>query len=310
MLAAVRSRSDLPRLGDVTQSVGDAPGMTAIINELIDIERFLLTEPASPRYRRLVAAVHGQLADTGCSVLAGFLRPAARDRLRAESDRLAPAAYTEIDTVNVYNTDHTTLPDGHPGRRTFERGNAFVARDAIPADSVLEQLYSAPVLQRFVADCFGLDQVHELADPFAGLVLNVVAPGRSHPWHFDVNEFTVSMLTGAPEGGGVFEFCPNVRTPDDENLDAVNAVLDGTASQLVRRLALQPGDLQLFKGRYALHRVSPVTGTRARHSAVLAYSERPGVISSVARTRQLFGRVAPDHLSHERETVRVDQLLD
>ncbi len=310
MLTAVRARSNLPRLGDVTQSVGDGPGMTAVINELIDVERFLLTEPASPRYRRLVAAVRSQLADSGCSVLAGFLRPAARERLRAESERLAPAAYTEVETVNVYNTEHTTLPDGHPARRTFERGNAYVARDAIPAESVLEKLYTAPALQRFVADCFELERVHELADPFAGLVLNVVAPGKSHPWHFDVNEFTVSVLTGAPEAGGVFEFCPHLRSPADENLDTVTAVLDGTAPQLVRRLALQPGDLQLFKGRYALHRVSPVTGTRARHSAILAYSERPGVISSVARTRQLFGRVAPDHLSNERETVRVDQLLD
>jgi hypothetical protein len=284
--------------------------MTAIINELVDVERFLLTEPASPRYQRLVAAVRGQLADSGCSVLAGFLRPSARDRLREEGERLAPSAYAEVETVNVYNTDPATLPEGHPGRRTFERGNAFVARDVIPTDSVLAKLYSAPALQRFVADCFGLEQVHELADPFAGLVLNVVAPGRSHPWHFDVNEFTVSLLTGAPEAGGVFEFCPNLRAPDDENLDAVTAVLDGTASQLVRRLDLQPGDLQLFQGRYALHRVSPVTGARARLSAILAYSERPGVISSVARTRQLFGRVAPDHLSNERETVRVDQLLD
>jgi hypothetical protein len=284
--------------------------MTASLNELVDVDRFLLTEPASPRYRRLVAAVRGQLADSGCSVLAGFLRPAARDQFRMEGDRLAPGAYTEVETVNVYNTDPRSLPAGHPGRRTYERGNAFVARDAIPVDSVLEKLYTAPALQRFVADCFGLERVHALADPFAGLVLNVVAPGRSHPWHFDVNEFTVSILTGAPEAGGVFEFCPNLRSPLEENLDAVTAVLDGTAPQLVRRLDLQPGDLQLFMGRYALHRVSPVTGSRARHSAILAYSERPGVISSVARTRQLFGRVAPDHLSNEHETVRVDQLLD
>ncbi|MDN5859696.1 MAG: arpA protein, partial [Pseudonocardia sp.] len=72
----------------------------------------------------------------------------------------------------------------------------------------------------------------------------------------------------------------------------------------------EPGDLQLFRGRYALHRVSAVTGSAARHSAILAYSERPGVIGSVARTRQLFGRVSAVHVEHERGTVRVDQLLD
>ncbi len=185
-----------------------------------------------------------------------------------------------------------------------------MARDRIPADSVLEALYTDPAVQRFVADCFGLAQVHELADPFSGLVLNVVEPGLAHPWHFDVNEFTVSMLTGEPEAGGVFEYCPNLRSPGDENLDAVTAVLDGAAPHLVRRLELKPGDLQLFQGRYALHRVSPVEGSTARHSAILAYSERPGVIGSMARTRQLFGRVSPVHVANERGTVRVDRLLD
>jgi hypothetical protein len=69
------------------------------------------------------------------------------------------------------------------------------------------------------------------------------------------------------------------------------------------------GDLQLFKGRYALHRVSPVAGARDRHTAIFAYSEQPGVVGSVARTRQLFGRVLPQHLAAEKR-VRVDQLLD
>lgn len=285
--------------------------MSGDVPATVETDRFPLDQPDSPRYAALVTRVRGELAADGCCVLAGFLRPTARERMRAESARLAPLAYGEPETVNVYNTDdHSVLPDGHPGRRTFERGNAFVARDRMPADSVLEALYTDPAVQRFVADCFGLAQVHELADPYSGLVLNVVEPGLAHPWHFDVNEFTVSMLTGEPEAGGVFEYCPNLRSPGDENLDAVTAVLDGAAPHLVRRLELKPGDLQLFQGRYALHRVSPVEGSTARHSAILAYSERPGVIGSMARTRQLFGRVSPVHVANERGTVRVDRLLD
>jgi hypothetical protein len=56
--------------------------------------------------------------------------------------------------------------------------------------------------------------------------------------------------------------------------------------------------------------VSEVKGEMARHSAIFAYSERPGVVGSVARTRQLFGRVLPEHLLAEESAVRVDQLLD
>ncbi|MEI5132987.1 hypothetical protein RB199_13290 [Streptomyces libani] len=56
--------------------------------------------------------------------------------------------------------------------------------------------------------------------------------------------------------------------------------------------------------------MSPVRGETARHSAIFAYSERPGVIGSVARTRQLFGRVLPAHTAAEGRAVRGDRLLD
>jgi hypothetical protein len=189
----------------------------------------------------------------------------------------------------------------------MERGNAFVARDHIPASSIISRLYTSPLFQRFVADCFGLPELHELADPLSGLTLNVIAPGRAHPWHFDTNTHTVSMLTQAAEDGGTFEYCPDIRSAADENFAAVRSVLAGD-TRLVRRLDLRPGDLQLFKGRFALHRVSTVAGPVARHSAIFAYSERPGVIGSAERTRQLFGRVLPAHLAER--TARGDELLD
>lgn len=131
-----------------------------------------------------------------------------------------------------------------------------------------------------------------------------------HPWHFDTNEYTVSMLTQEAEEGGSFEYCPNIRSAEDERFDDVRDVLDGRPARQPERLPLRPGDLQLFKGRYSLHRVSPVRGGLARHSAIFAYSERPGVIGSVARTRQLFGRVLPGHLAAEGRAVRGDGLLD
>ncbi|MGH8968053.1 MAG: HalD/BesD family halogenase, partial [Actinomycetes bacterium] len=189
-------------------------------------------------------------------------------------------------------------------------GNAFVARDRVPEDSIISTLYSSGLFQRFTADCFGLPRVHELADPLSGLCLNVVNPGMEHPWHFDTNEFTVSLLTQESEDGGVFEYCPGIRSAESENFGDVRRVLTGWGDDLVRRLTLRPGDLQLFKGRYALHRVAAVTGTTARHTAIFAYSERPGVVGSVARTRPLFGRVLPEHLAAESRAVRVDRLLD
>jgi hypothetical protein len=281
------------------------------LDQVVDTARYPLSEPGSAEGRAVVARARRELSDVGCTVLPDFLRPPFRDVLRDEGAAIAPRAHYDVETVNVYNIAvDSDLPAGHPGHRTFRRGNAFVARDRIPADSLIGRLYSHRPFQHFIARCFGMPELHELADPLSALVLNVVAPGMEHPWHFDTNEFTVSMLTRQAQAGGDFEYCPNIRSAHDEHFDDVRDVLDGRGERLTRRLPLQPGDLQLFKGRYSLHRVSPVRGEVARHSAIFAYSERPGVIGSVARTRQLFGRVLPEHTAAEGRAVRGDRLLD
>jgi hypothetical protein len=277
--------------------------------QVVDTDRYPLSDPGGPAWRDVVAHTRATLAELGCCVLPDFIRPGLLDALEHECARIAPLAHTKVERVNAYNIAlDTPLPDGHPGRTVMERGNAFVARDHIPADAVIQRLYTSREFQRFVADCFGLAELHELADPLSGLCLNVIAPGRAHPWHFDTNEFTVSMLTRGAAEGGVFEYCPNIRSADAENLTDVAAVLAGRGEHLVRRLELRPGDLQLFRGRFALHRVGTVRGARARHTAIFAYSERPGVIGSAERTRQLFGRVLPEHLAAD--AVRGDELLD
>ncbi|WP_329060132.1 HalD/BesD family halogenase [Amycolatopsis sp. NBC_01480] len=277
--------------------------------EMVDTGRYPLTEPDSPAWRETVGRTRAELAEAGCSVLEHFIRPELHEVLRAECAALEPHAYTKIEKVNAYNTAiDEPLPEDHPGRTIMERGNAFVARDHVPASSLISRLYTSPLFQRFVADCFGRPRLHELADPLSGLTLNVIAPGRAHPWHFDTNTHTVSLLTQAAAEGGTFEYCPNIRSAADENFPAVRAVIREDGTYPVRHLKLRPGDLQLFKGRFALHRISTVEGAVARHSAIFAYSERPGVVGSAERTRQLFGRVLPAHLGGR--TDRGDELLD
>lgn len=281
------------------------------VEQVVDTDRYPLSDPTSVGWRDVVSRVRQELGTDGCSVLPDFVRPGLRAALRRECQEIAPRAYDDVETVNAYNTAaDPSLPDGHPARTLMERGNAFVARDGIPDGLIIHRLYTDPLFQHLVACCVALPRIHELADPLSGLCLNVITAGRAHPWHFDTNEFTVSMLTQEPRAGGVFEFCPDIRSAGAENFDDVRAVLAGRGEHLIRRLSLRPGDLQLFKGRYSLHRVTAVEGGTARHSAVFAYSGRRGVIGTVARTRQLFGRVSPAHLAAEDRAVRVDQLLD
>jgi hypothetical protein len=303
----------LPNPGRVVDRADQNYAMAArgVLDEIVDTGRYPLEEVAGIVRRDAVALARTELADSGCTVLREFIRPELIDTLRAQGDAMAPEAYYEVQRVNAYNIPlDTELAHDHPGRLVLERGNAFVPRDRIPPDALIHRLYTSAPFQRFVADCFGLAELHVYADPLAGLCLNVVSPGMSHPWHFDTNEFTVSMLTQPAQTGGIFEYCPNIRSPHAENLDDVRAVLNGTGGELIRQLDLRPGDLQLFQGRFSLHRVSPVVGTTPRHSAIFAYTDRPGVIGTVERTRQLFGRVLPDHLAAAAGAVRGDRLLD
>ncbi|MBL7502638.1 arpA protein [Frankia sp. CNm7] len=294
-----------------SETVLDDFATAAAVEAVVNTEFYpLFAPPGSAAWNGLVLGARRELAESGCCVLPGFVRPEALEPLRAQCAALAPLAYYGDETVNAYNiAPDTPLPSGHPGRVSMPRGNAFVARDRIPADHAVQRLYTSVAFQTFVAACFELPAVHELADSLAGLCVNVVAPGREHPWHFDTNEFAVSLLTQEADGGE-FEYCPGIRSAAEENVEDVAAVLAGRGDRLVQRLRLRPGDLQLFLGRYSLHRVSRVTGPVERHSVIFAYSARPGVVGSLSRTRQLFGRVLPEHQEAADQPVRVDALLD
>lgn len=279
--------------------LADAAG--AEIGDLVDLSRYPIDAADPQALAGLVERVRVELAEDGCCVLPGFLTAEGLAQARGEGAALAPKAFFRRLECNLYNSaPDPSLPAGDPRSLFFERTSGFVPRDMIPADAAIHRLYVAPALKRFVAACVGLDEVYEYADPFAGLVVNVLPPGTQQPWHYDGNEFVTTILTQEAEAGGEFQYCPDIRRPGDENLEGVGRLLRGEDTSPLRRLTLRPGDLQLFKGRYALHQVSRVEGGRARHSAVLGYAKQPGLVGPLERTRQLYGRVAEAHILAER----------
>lgn len=84
-------------------------------------------------------------------------------------------------------------------------------------------------------------------------------------------------------------------------------MLDGRSDR-VTSLHLQPGDLQLFRGRYSLHRVAPLRGARPRYVAIISYVEEPGMVATPERAMQLYGRTLAVH--HERAAARADSYID
>ena len=138
------------------------------------------------------------------------------------------------------------------------------------------------------------------------MIINLANKGNGFPWHFDTNNFTVTIAIQNAEEGGVFEYAPNIRKKS-ENFKAVNRVIEGTSNKVVS-INLEPGDLQLFKGRYSLHRVTPISGKTNRYVAIISYVQEPNMVGSPERTKQLYGKVLPIHL--ERAGLRSDQFLD
>jgi hypothetical protein len=192
----------------------------------------------------------------------------------------------------------------------IERSSGFIPGDAWERGCATRSLFESPELARFVADCLEEPALYCYADPLAGLTANILDPGQQFTWHFDTNDFAVTLLVDEADEGGLFEYVPMIRNAHDENFDGIQRILEGGVDG-VRTLELRAGDMQIFRGRYSLHRVTRVPiGSAPRHAAIFAYTQEPGVIGRLERTRQLFGRVLPEHEAAERERVRSDSLID
>jgi hypothetical protein len=279
---------------------------------LVDLDRHPIDRPGSSGCRSLVDRARSELRERGCAVIPDFLRPVAVETLAAEIAACKHATHYSREAINPYF--HTEIdgrfPEHHPVNTFLERSSGFIPGDAWDAGSAIDVLFRSPDLARFLADALEIPELHCYADPLAGLTANILEPGQQFTWHFDTNEFAVTVLVDEADAGGQFEFVPNARSEHDEAFDRVQRILEGDRTDVVT-LDLRPGDLQIFRGRHSLHRVTRVGPMSAsRHAAILAYTEQPCVIGRVARTRQLFGRVLDAHLEAERQRVRSDALID
>ena len=285
---------------------------TASLADLVDLRAVPIRDPASAGYLAAVGAARAGLRSEGCAVLGGFVRPGAVAALNDEIAERKHATHYSTQVINPYF--HTSFnpdyPPDHAVNTFIERSSGFIPGDAWEAGCATDTLFRAPEVARFIADCLEIGALYCYDDPLAGLTANICDPGQQFTWHFDTNDFAVTVLVQPGDEGGLFEYVPQIRSAQDEGFEAIAAVLAG-GREGVRTLDLRPGDLQIFRGRHSLHRVTRVgAGSRPRHAAIFAYTLEPGVIGRVERTRQLFGRVLPAHEEAERRRVRSDALLD
>ena len=281
--------------------------MSVDISQVVNLDRYPIHIDGEVR-RQLVADVQKDVRLVGCAVIKQFVKPEAIPALVAEGDRVSHLGHRNFNRTNPYFTQlPPDLPDTHPLRRFYDRSNAFVPADNFGDDSIIRAMYEWPSFAPFVQEVLEEPSFYRYADPLADVVINLAEEGNGFPWHFDTNNYTVTLAIQNAEHGGEFEFSPNLRTSTDENYDGVGRVLDGDQT-LIHSLHLEPGDLQIFKGRYSLHRVTPLSGPTMRYVAIFSFTEMEGVVGSPERTKQLYGRVLPIHL--ERAGMRGDALVD
>ena len=250
---------------------------------LIDTETHPIHEAG---YR---TACRATLQRTGALVLSGFFPHRMIERVVADSAPREADAFYAASTHNVWLTDpDPSRPDGHSYNRQVVSSKGLIADDQIPADSPLREVYVDDGFRAFLCAVLEIDEIHPYADDLSSINVHFASAGRELGWHFDNSSFAVTMLLQAPDGGGRFEYVPDVRT-DPAVHARVDAILDGT--EPVEALDFEPGDLVLFRGHDAMHRVTPTEGSTTRLLVVFAYNDRPGVGLSASALETFYGRV-------------------
>lgn len=258
---------------------------------IVAVDRYPIDRPASSAFAALVADCRTQLAESGLCLLPDFVRPAPLAAMAGAAMALAPVAHRRREMKTAYGeTVPADLPPDHPRRRRSLYSMAAIAFDQFDADSPIRALYEWEALTGFIAAVVGGGPLYRCVDELASCTVTMLAEGDEHGWHYDSNDFVVSLLLQSAEDGGNFELWPHLRTPEDERYDVVGRLFDGDRSGLLRP-EMRPGTLSLFRGQRSLHHVTRVQGPRPRLIALFSYDRRPDMRFSDAVRMSVYGRL-------------------
>ena len=276
--------------------------------EIINHPLYPIDEPRALARQTIIEQVKHDLAGDGCAVIRNFFSAPGLSALLAEAEQRKPETYYSArKQCNVYlNDGDAAYPAEHPRNVLLPRTNGFITADLFEPETASYRLYHWEPLKLFLSECLGKDQLFLYEDPVSNMIVNVGRPGQQFNWHFDTNEFTITMLLQPASSGAHFEYVPDLRNAQDECFDDVKQVLDGNRKR-VKRLELNAGDLQFFLGRFALHQVTQNSGDNDRLLLIMSFSEQPGMIGSMVRVQNLYGKVTEAHRAAQ---VRADGLVD
>jgi hypothetical protein len=244
----------------------------------LDLERYPIDDLEGERARALIADCRSQLEGTGLCLLPGFLGPDAVAQSVAELEPRVEGAFRKERAIVAMNESEIdpALDADDPVRIAHRHSMRTIAYDLIEPDSPIRGLYEWDGMTDFLSGVLGY-RVYRCADPLIALMISAMPTGGEQGWHFDDNEFVVSLLLQKPAEGGEFEYVPLMRSDDDPSTDRIRDVFQGVCDE-VRIAPLEPGTLALFRGTHSLHRVSPVIEGPTRLIALLSFDPQPGMV--------------------------------
>lgn len=257
-----------------------------LLNEIIQMKQYPITEPDFHEHCKDV------LYEDGALVLPNFLSRNAIEKVVAEGREKKSLAYFSKDDHNVYlKANDPDLPLDHPRNQRVQSSKGCITDDQISPHSPLRTLYDADDFRTFLASVLGEEQLYNYADSLSSINLHYASEGQELGWHFDESSFAITLLLQSPEQGGTFEYIENMRDADkgEMNFQGVAEVLAGHRES--KTLMAGPGTLMMFRGRNAMHRVTPVIGDTTRMLVVLAYNSKPDVALSESARMTFYGRL-------------------
>ena len=279
------------------------------LKTIVDLEKYPIQDLNSPKIKDIINKCKADLDQFSCSTIPNFILPKSLKIMNTELEKQVDEVYMSKQSINayLYSKDDPSLPKNHPKRIFMDRDNGYLNSDLFSKDSEMKFLYEQDELLKFVSACLGISPIYRWADPLACHAYNVMRPEGILPWHFDSCEFTLSIMIQKPDEGGIFEYCPFIREPGNENFDEVKKVLRGDRTR-VHQLKLESGDLQIFKGRFTLHQVTKIEGKTPRYLVIPSYVLDPWRVNTPEHSRAIYGKVLPIHI--ERNVKRSDGLAD
>ncbi|OED35223.1 2OG-Fe(II) oxygenase [Chromatiales bacterium (ex Bugula neritina AB1)] len=261
------------------------------MHDIINLNRYPLDQPESAGWWSLINECRHRLASDGLFNLPGFI---CDNAIATTVEQLKPLlltdAYTHSRRHNIYfKPSIEDLPASHAALTEFETSNRTLCADQI-SQSALIQLYEWAPFARFLAAVMDKPELFTMDDPMARVNVMGYFEDCALNWHFDRSEFTTTLLLQAPLAGGEFEYERALRSDTDPNYEGVADLLEGRRTPA--RLSLNPGTLNVFRGRNTAHRVTPVEGHKQRIIAVFSYYEQPGVCFSKEERIGFYGRAS------------------